>query len=241
MNKKNTTPLFSHVAKKYDFLNHLLSLNVDKRWRMELVSQAAIRPGNRILDLCTGTSDIAIEFARRDFEVEIIGIDICDEMLDIEQQKIKSAGLVRKIKLLKADVLNLPFYNDAFDIVSIGFGLRNLLDYRRGISEMVRVTKEEGKVLILEFSLPQNALLSSIYQFYLKTILPPIGGVISGSKTAYEYLSSSILNFTEQVEILELMKDSELQNLYFKKLTGGIAILYRGERLGRQELERQFT
>jgi len=241
MNKKNTTPLFSHVAKKYDFLNHLLSLNVDKRWRMELVSQAAIRPGNRILDLCTGTSDIAIEFARRDFEVEIIGIDICDEMLDIGRQKIKSAGLVRKIKLLKADVLNLPFYNDAFDIVSIGFGLRNLLDYRRGISEMVRVTKEEGKVLILEFSLPQNALLSSIYQFYLKTILPPIGGVISGSKTAYEYLSSSILNFTEQVEILELMKDSELQNLYFKKLTGGIAILYRGERLGRQELERQFT
>ncbi len=222
--------LFSSIAHKYDLLNHLLSLNVDRRWRRALINYARMQTSDRILDVCTGTGDIAIEFARRKCSGEIMGIDISNKMLGIAQHKIEKLKLHGKIILQKSDSLNLPFENETFDIVTIGFGLRNLTDYKKGISEMARVLKSGGRLLILEFSLPQNVLLSGIYRFYLNKFVPFIGGIISGSKSAYEYLSSSIQNFLEYDEILELMKANKLKNLNFKKLMGGIASMYCGEK-----------
>lgn len=230
MDKEKTLELFSSIAPKYDLLNHLLSLNIDRIWRKMLTDCARMQPDDRILDVCTGTGDIAIEFARRGCSGKIIGIDISDRMLRIAQQKIEKLKLQRKITLQKGDGLKLPFENETFDIVTIGFGLRNLIDYKSGISEMARVLKSGGRLLILEFSLPQNPGLSGIYCFYLKMFVPLIGGIISGSKSAYGYLSSSIQNFLRYEEVLKLMKANKLKNLCFKELTGGIASMYWGEK-----------
>lgn len=229
MNKQVLPEMFSKISKKYDFLNHLLSLGMDKNWRKKLVEQAKVKPGERILDICTGTGDIAIEFARRNYTNETIGIDLSEKMLSIAQHKVERMKL-QKIRLRKGDCLNLPFKDYTFDIVTIGFGLRNLTDYKKGIAEMARVLKNGGRLLMLDFSLPRNALLSKIYQFYLKKIIPSIGRFVSGSKSAYKYLSSSIQDFPKQKEVLEIMKTNKLKNLCFKELTGGIVSIYKGEK-----------
>lgn len=229
MNKEKMPELFSSIAKHYDFLNHLLSLNFDRGWRRALVSWAKVQPGKRILDLCTGSGDIAIEFARGGAD-EVIGVDLSEKMLRIGQDKIERMKLDGKIKLQSGDCLNLPFKDNTFDIIAIGFGLRNLPDYKEGIAEMVRVLRGGGRLLILEFSLPQNSLLSGVYRLYLKMFVPLIGGMLSGSRSAYEYLSLSIQNFLVREEVIHLMKDSRLKNLYFQELMGGITTIYRGEK-----------
>lgn len=229
MNKEKTPEIFSSIARHYDFLNHLLSLNVDKVWRRTLVNYARPQLESRILDVCTGTGDIAIEFARRGAG-EIIGIDLSEEMLRIGEGKIERMKLDGKVKLQRGDCLNLPFEDNTFDMVTIGFGLRNIPDYERGITEMVRVLKKQGRLLILEFSLPENKLLSRIYRFYLKKSVPFISGMVSSSRSAYEYFSSSILNFLAREEVIQLMRDNGLKNIYFKHLTCGITCIYRGEK-----------
>ncbi len=188
------------------------------------------KPGENILDVCTGTGDIAIRFAQSDSVGEIIGIDLSEEMLHIARRKTVNNGLGRKIKLLRGDALDLPFDDDSFDIVSIGFGLRNLSDHRRGISEMVRVLKDGGRLVILEFSPPPSGFFSAVYRFYLNTIMQAVGGIISGSASAYRYLSTSIANFLEPEEIMKLMEVEGLKKLYSERLTGGIAYIYRGEK-----------
>jgi demethylmenaquinone methyltransferase/2-methoxy-6-polyprenyl-1,4-benzoquinol methylase len=213
----------------YDHLNRLLSLDLDRMWRKALVGCAELKHDSRILDVCTGTGDIAIEFAKKGAG-EIIGIDLSEKMLLIGRRKIERMGLDRKIKLQRGDCLALPFKDNTFDIVSIGFGLRNLPDRKRGIAEMVRVLKEGGQLLMLDFSLPENKLFSGIYRFYLERFVPLVGGVVSGSRSAYEYLSSSILNFSRQEEVIEMMRDSGLESPRFKVLTWGITSIYWGKK-----------
>jgi demethylmenaquinone methyltransferase/2-methoxy-6-polyprenyl-1,4-benzoquinol methylase len=237
---RDNDKLFSTVATRYDFLNHLFSLNIDKSWRKKLVRCAGVsakggsafgrKPGENILDVCTGTGDIAIRFAQSDSVGEIIGIDLSEEMLHIARRKTKSNGFEGKIKLLKADVLNLPFDDGSFDVVSIGFGLRNLTDRKKGISEMVRVLKDGGRLVILEFSPPPSGLFGAVYRFYLNTIMQAVGGIISGSASAYRYLSSSIANFPKPEDILKLMQAEGLKKLYSERLTGGIVYIYRGKK-----------
>ena len=229
MDKGRISELFSSIAIHYDHLNRLLSLNLDKIWRKALVECAEVKTDSRILDVCTGTGDIAIEFAKKGVG-EIIGIDLSEKMLLIGRWKIERMKLDRKIKLQRGDCLALPFKDNIFDIVSIGFGLRNLPDYKRGIAEMVRVLKEGGQLLILDFSLPENELLSRIYRFYLERFVPLVGGMVSGSRSAYEYLSSSILNFSGWEEVIEMMRDNGLRNPCFKKLTWGITSIYWGKK-----------
>jgi demethylmenaquinone methyltransferase/2-methoxy-6-polyprenyl-1,4-benzoquinol methylase len=226
----NINRLFSAVAPRYDFLNHLLSLNIDRRWRRELVRWAEVKPGERILDSCTGTGDIAIRFAQLDGSGKVVGVDLSDQMLYLAHRKIRKTRFDDKIRLIKADALNLPFEDNSFDIACIGFGLRNLTDRKRGISEMARILKDGGRLLILEFSPPQNNLFGVCYDLCLNTIIPAVGGIVSGSTSAYRYLSTSIANFLEPKEILKLMEDENLKNLYSKSLTGGIAYIYRGEK-----------
>lgn len=226
----NNSRLFSRIALKYDFLNHLLSLNIDKRWRRKLVKCAGVKPGDSILDVCTGTGDIAIRFAQSDGVGGIVGIDQSEEMLSIARRKTKRNGFEGKIKLLKGDALNLPFDDGSFGIISIGFGLRNLADHKKGISEMVRVLKDGGRLAILEFSPPQGLIFGMVYRLYLNIIIPTVAGIISGSASAYRYLPTSIANFLEPEEIMKLMEAEGLKKLYSKRLTGGIAYIHRGEK-----------
>lgn len=222
--------LFSRIAATYDFLNHLLSLNIDKRWRRELVRCASAKPKDRILDICTGTGDVAIRFAENNQVGEIVGIDLSEEMLRIAAHKMRSNGSSGKVRLLKGDALNLPFDDGHFDIVTIAFGLRNIEHHRKGICEMVRVLRHGGQLLILEFSPPGYDLFGTCYRLCLNTIIPAVGGVISGSSRAYRYLSSSIAGFPSPDQIIRLMKTEGLKKLYSKRLTGGIAYIHRGEK-----------
>jgi demethylmenaquinone methyltransferase/2-methoxy-6-polyprenyl-1,4-benzoquinol methylase len=220
--------LFSAIASKYDFLNHLLSLNIDRRWRRRLVEYTGVRNGDDILDVCTGTGDIAVRFARADGVGCIYGIDQSEEMLRIAKRKIDSNRLGRKIRLLETNALYLPFRDDSFDVVSIGFGLRNVGKHNRSVAEMARVLKEGGRLLILEFSPPEGNLFGRVYRLYLDVVIKTLGGVISGSADAYRHLSTSIANFPRPREVIRLMEAGGLTEISSERLTGGIAYIYRG-------------
>jgi demethylmenaquinone methyltransferase/2-methoxy-6-polyprenyl-1,4-benzoquinol methylase len=222
--------LFSAIANTYDFLNHLFSLNIDRRWRSRLIRCAGVRSGENILDVCTGTGDIATRFAQADGIGQIIGIDQSEEMLRIARRKIAGSPFRRKTRLLQADALRLPFQDGTFDVVSVGFGLRNISQHREGISEMARVLRQGGRLLILEFSPPERGLFGAAYRLYLNTVIKSAGGVISGSADAYRHLSSSIANFRRPREVIRLMEAGGLTAVSSERLTGGIAYLYRGEK-----------
>jgi len=228
--KEYLVELFGRVDRKYDLLNHILSLNLDKRWRKSLANQVSSVHLSRVLDVCTGTCDLAVEFAKRYPKAEIIGIDISDQMLKIGMEKIKKSGLNGRILLQQSDLFYLPFKDQAFDTVSIAFGFRNLHDFRGGIKEMVRVLKRDGFLLILELTLPHIPFLKGMYLFYLRNIVPKIGGLISGSKSSYEYLSSSIIAFPKKDEVIELLKAGGLSEVQHIPLSGGIASIFRGKK-----------
>lgn len=225
---QNIAALFSSISSRYDFLNHFLSLNIDKRWRKKLIRLAAGSVNARILDLCTGTGDIVIEFAKSNDSSQCFGIDISDKMLAVAQKKIAKADLDRRISLRQGDALDIPFDEEYFDTVFIGFGLRNLPDVTKGIQETIRVLKKGGKVFILEFSPRQNGLVGWFYKIYLKFVIPVIGGYISGDRKAYRYLSTSIPAFLESQRVLQLMEQQGYTNVKTTPLTGGIAYIYEG-------------
>jgi len=228
--KEYLVDLFGRIHRRYDLLNHVLSLYRDKVWRRYLVEQVKSNNLLRILDVCSGTCDLAIEFAKRYPDAEIMGVDISDKMLRIGLDKIRRAGLNGRILLQQSDLFHLPFKDEVFDAVSIGFGFRNLHDFKRGIREMVRVLKKDGSLLILELTIPQNSILKTIYLFYLKNILPRIGGVVSGSKYSYDYLSSSIIGFPKNNEVLEIFRAEGLKDINHKSLSGGIASIFIGKK-----------
>ncbi len=226
--KEYLVNLFGTVHQRYDLLNHVLSLYLDKGWRKSLVEQVQSVRLNRILDVCTGTGDLAVEFAKRNPTAQVIGIDISDQMLKIGMEKIKKSGLDGRILLQQSDLFHLPFKDQTFEAVSIGFGFRNLHDFRGGIKEMVRVLKKDGVLLILELTRPRSPLLRKIHLFYLRNILPKIGGLISGSKSSYEYLSSSIMRFPKKDEVIEFLKAEGLKEVQHIALSGGIASIFKG-------------
>jgi demethylmenaquinone methyltransferase/2-methoxy-6-polyprenyl-1,4-benzoquinol methylase len=230
VHKVDTPTMFSKIAHRYDLLNHVLSLNIDRLWRRELIRSAELSGRARILDACTGTADVAIGFANTIPGCTVVGVDGSDGMLAIGRQKISKRRLDNRIELEKGDVLDLPFDDHQFDAVSIAFGLRNLPDYAKGVSEMTRVLKPGGKLLILEFAPPSHGLYLKGYNFYLKNVIPVVGGVISGSWKAYRYLASSIGDFLPRDRILDLMRADALENVQTKKMAGGITYLFRGER-----------
>ncbi|MEW6455261.1 MAG: bifunctional demethylmenaquinone methyltransferase/2-methoxy-6-polyprenyl-1,4-benzoquinol methylase UbiE [Acidobacteriota bacterium] len=230
MRKKKTDELFSLIADKYDLLNHILSLNADRRWRKKLAELLSFSKSYKILDVCAGTCDLAITLAKKGPKAKIIGIDISEDMLKIGLRKIDNLNLCQNITLQRSDAFNLPFRDETFDAVTIGFGLRNFLDVKKGIEEMIRVLKKGGVLLILELTLPEQSFLAKVYKFYLKKIVPLIGGLISGSKASYEYLSSSIIGFFDREEIIELLKEEKLKNIYLKNLSSGIACILKGEK-----------
>lgn len=221
--------MFSRIAPRYDLLNHVLSLNVDRRWRERLVEATGIREGGRVLDACAGTGDVARAFAERTGAGEIIAVDFSDEMMRIGKTKIERVPAADRVRFVGADALRLPFGNGVFDAVTIAFGLRNLAHYGMGLSEMARVLAPGGRIAVLEFAPPPAGFRGRAYGFYLRRVLPRIGQAISGSRDAYRYLASSVSGFLNPEDVLRLMAGAGLQKLSAKPLTNGIVYLYRGD------------
>lgn len=230
MPTNDLSKVFSKVAPKYDFLNYILSFDNDRVWRKELVNISSVGDNAKVLDLCCGTADAALEFSVKADSAQVIGIDFSHEMLKLGQSKIKGFGLEEQIRLIEADVFALPFKTGNFDIVSMAFGLRNLSDHRKGIREMVNMLKTGGRVVILEFSPPANTGSGRVLNFYLKNILPFVASIFGGFGYAYKYLSSSIAGFISPEQILNYMEAAGLKNLRFKRLTFGVVYLYYGEK-----------
>ncbi len=230
MDQEKIIKLFSFISEKYDCVDRLLSFGRDRYWRRCLVDEANSCSATKILDICTGTGEVVKEFGTRGIGREIVGLDLSEEMLDIARKKITRKNLASRIKFLKADAQDLPFPSETFDLVSMAFGLRNISEPRRAIEEMNRVLKKGGKALILEFTLPPNALLRELYLLYLKTAAPFLGKVIVGSKTPYNYLVSSISSFYKESNVLKLLKSASLEDINRQSLTGGIVTLYKGKR-----------
>lgn len=224
--------MFSQIAPWYDFLNHLLSLNIDKRWRQRTARLVPPGPAELgpILDLCTGTGDLALTYDRTaQGRVPIIGADFSHEMLVRAVKKTDIAGASQRIQFVEADAQALPFPDNTFQLVTISFGLRNVTDTDRGLREMVRVTRPGGRVAILEFSRPQNPVLGRLYGWYFRSVLPLIGQLISRSpESAYRYLPASVLSFPDYEALAERMRAAGLEQVKYEPFTFGIATLYVG-------------
>lgn len=224
--------MFGQIAPWYDFLNHALSLNVDRMWRSattRLVPPLSAENGP-ILDLCTGTGDLALAYDRASHgEVPIIGADFSPEMLTRAAAKTAKAGAATRIHYIEADAQALPFSENTFQLVTVAFGLRNVTDIDRGLAEMIRVVRPGGRIAVLEFSRPRNKFIGPLYSYYFRRILPRIGQLLSRSReNAYRYLPESVLTFPDYERLAEKMRSHGLIDVGFRPFTCGIATLYVG-------------
>ena len=222
--------MFDRISPKYDALNHLLSFNIDKVWRRKTAKAVAKSQPKTILDLATGTADLAIALAKRNPQTHIIGMDISEKMLDIGKQKVKQRNLENQIELCLGDAASLPFEDDSFDAITVAFGVRNFEDLGKGLSEISRVLKPGGQAVILEFSMPERFPVKQLYRFYFRRLLPFIGKLISKDNNAYAYLPASVERFPKPKAFLELLAQHGLIQGTVRPLTFGIATLYCSER-----------
>ena len=222
--------MFATIATRYDLLNHLLSGNTDKKWRRIVASRVRDRlasdrsDAKQILDVACGTGDLALTL----FEttgVPVVATDFCRPMLQIAARKVP-----RRIKLIEGDALRLPFLDRSFEGATIAFGLRNLASVEGGLNELFRILKPQGWLAVLEFSRPSNPLFRALFGLYFTKVLPLLGGVISGSKSAYSYLPDSVQRFPDQRELTLLMERAGFNEVTYENLTGGIAALHMARR-----------
>jgi demethylmenaquinone methyltransferase/2-methoxy-6-polyprenyl-1,4-benzoquinol methylase len=220
--------MFGNIAPSYDLLNHLLSLNIDRYWRWRTTRFVPPVNDAPILDLCTGTGDLALAYDRAaGGRAPIIGADFCHEMLLCAGQKTSRRRADHRIHYLEADAQQLPFPDNYFQITTVAFGLRNVTNTDRGIAEMVRVTRPGGTVAILEFSQPRHWLFGRLYRFYFRYILPLVGQAISRSKdNAYGYLPASVVEFPDGDALADRLRGHGLTEVRWHPLTFGIATLY---------------
>jgi demethylmenaquinone methyltransferase/2-methoxy-6-polyprenyl-1,4-benzoquinol methylase len=227
--KQEVQVMFNDIAGRYDLLNHLLSMGIDRGWRKKLVRLMSQDNPRHILDLATGTADLAIAAAKIKPE-KITGTDIAEEMLAIGKEKVKKLGLERIITLLKADSENLPFPDAEFDAAMVAFGVRNYENLPKGLSEMCRVLKPGSKAFILEFSKPKKFPVKQLFGFYSRFILPLIGRLVSKHSTAYTYLPESVAAFPQDNEFITIMLSSGFSKAEFISLSFGITNLYIGKK-----------
>mgnify|MGYP003200337746 CR=1 FL=1 len=207
--KEEVREMFDNIAPKYDLLNHTLSMNIDRIWRRRVVRIVRRSRPHRILDVATGTGDLAIEMARRIRDVHVLGVDLSEKMLDAEHLRVSDASV---------------------DVVTVAFGVRNFGDLEAGLREMARTIKPGGKVVILEFSRPRNRLFRVLYEFYTYKILPRIGGMVSKDKRAYEYLPASVGEFPAPAEFMSMMERAGFRGCRARSQSFGIAQIYTGQR-----------
>jgi demethylmenaquinone methyltransferase / 2-methoxy-6-polyprenyl-1,4-benzoquinol methylase len=228
---KAVQQMFAEIAPRYDFLNHFLSVSIDRRWRKIAVARAAKclegKSNATCLDLCSGTGDLAIELNRR-LRTRVVASDFCHPMLVRGLEKVRRVQLEASIPVIEADSLALPFTSDTFDIATVAFGLRNLEDTEEGLKEMKRVLKSGGTAIVLEFSRPVVPVFRQLFEFYFHHILPHVGALISGQNSAYRYLPMSVGRFPAQLELAAMMKSVGFKDVGYRNLSGGIAALHWG-------------
>lgn len=225
----STSPIaamFDRISPKYDALNHLLSLNIDKVWRRKTAKAVAKSQPKTILDLATGTADLAIALAKCNPQAHIIGMDISEKMLEIGKEKVSKKGLANQIELRLGDAAALPYESNTFDAVTVAFGVRNFENLEHGLSEIQRVLKPNGRAVILEFSMPERFPIKQLYALYFKHLLPAIGKAVSKDGNAYSYLPLSVEQFPKPKVFLRMLAEKGLENGMAKPLSFGIATLY---------------
>jgi demethylmenaquinone methyltransferase / 2-methoxy-6-polyprenyl-1,4-benzoquinol methylase len=222
--------MFGRVAGRYDLLNHLLSFNLDKRWRARTVKRVGSIlevPGACVLDLCCGTGDLLLALADRRGS-SVLGSDFCHPMLVEARRKIAGRRLTNP--LFEADALSLPLRDSSLDLITVAFGFRNLANYEKGLEELLRVLKPGGVAAILEFSQPTNCAFAGVYGFFSGRVLPWVGGMISGSRDAYSYLPESIRKFPGADDLASAMRRSGFRSVEFERMTGGAVALHLGRK-----------
>jgi demethylmenaquinone methyltransferase / 2-methoxy-6-polyprenyl-1,4-benzoquinol methylase len=221
--------MFDRIAPRYDMLNRVLSAGIDRRWRRRCIDELSLDVPSRVLDLCTGTADLLIEFLRRDEGHIGAGLDLSEEMLFRGLDKLEEMNLDSRGWLAAGDAQRLPFPDGAFDGATVGFGIRNVAEPRAALEELQRVLRPGARLVILEFAIPRG-LLGTAYRFYFDRVLPRVGGLVSGDPGAYRYLPDSVARFPAPRDFMQMMQDVGFAHVRCKKLTAGIACLYRGER-----------
>ncbi|MGE5189296.1 MAG: bifunctional demethylmenaquinone methyltransferase/2-methoxy-6-polyprenyl-1,4-benzoquinol methylase UbiE [Gemmatimonadota bacterium] len=222
--------MFSAIAPRYDLLNRLLSLGVDRRWRRAAVARIPGGAGGRHLDVATGTADVALEiFRQKGKNAFVAGADISLEMMRIGREKVSRAGLAGRTAFVRAPGEALPFRDGAFDSASAAFGIRNVADRELGLAEMCRVVRRGGRVIVLEFSLPDASVIGAAYRFYFTKVLPRLGGLLS-RRSAYAYLPDSVRAFPAPAAFAAMMRAAGCASVDIRPLTCGIVTLYVGTR-----------
>lgn len=222
--------MFSSIAPRYDFLNRLLSLGVDRRWRRLAIAETVPSAGGRFLDVATGTADMALEIVRqKGAGASVAGVDLSVEMMRVGKEKCARAGQSRSVAFLRAPGECLPFRDGVFDSACVAFGIRNMADRERGLREMCRAVRPGGRVVVLEFSAPPGSVIGALYRFYFRNVLPRIGGIFS-RRSAYAYLPESVFAFPEPPAFAEMMRAAGCVSVTLRPLTFGIVTLYAGVR-----------
>lgn len=220
--------MFDAIAPRYDLLNRVLSLGIDQYWRSRAVRLLADEQPKRVLDVATGTADLAIKAERVLHPRSVVGIDLSAEMLERGRKKVKRYGLSSRISLVEGDAEDLPFDDDSFDAALVAFGVRNFEDLDAGLDGIARVLRPGGRLVVLEFSQPRTFPIKQLYGWYSRHVLPRIGGTLSPDQGAYEYLPSSVAAFPDGSDFLNRMEECGFEDLLWTPLTFGIASLYRG-------------
>jgi len=223
--------IFSTITGRYDSLNHLLSLGRDIAWRRSAVRKMRFFRTYQLLDVATGTADMAIDAARRHPSIRVTGLDFVREMMDVGRGKIEKNHLSERIRLIMGDALDLPFHDNSFDVAGMAFSVRNIPNKTRALREMVRVVVPGGQVMVLEMTFPRSRLLGGIYHAYLNRMLPTLARTLSPNPAAYSYLADSIMNFPSPENFAGLMSEAGIKNVEKFPLTLGITHLYVGIKL----------
>jgi demethylmenaquinone methyltransferase / 2-methoxy-6-polyprenyl-1,4-benzoquinol methylase len=228
--KRQVEKMFDKIAYRYDFLNHFLSAGIDIGWRKKAIKQLRSLDPKSVLDVATGTADMAILASQLLNADKIVGIDISEGMLEIGKKKIERLGLQQRIELLKGDSETIIFNSNSFDAVTVAFGVRNFQDLELGLSEIKRVLKPGGKLIVLECTKPKLPVIKNFYNLYLNLIAPWIGRVVSKNKNAYQYLNESVQKFPEGNDFVQILNKLGYKNASCKTLSLGISSIYSGEK-----------
>ena len=228
--KKESYKIFDEIAGTYDLLNHSLSMGIDVYWRNKMLKHLPNKESINALDLATGTGDVALTLIKDKRVKKITGLDLSKGMIDVGIQKIIKKGLDKKISLMIGDGVNIPAGDSAFDLTTISFGIRNFSDPNKSLRDIHRVLKKDGRLMIMEFSIPKNVIVRNVYFFYFRHLLPFIGNIVSKHKDAYTYLNKSVEEFPYGDKFLGMMETAGFKDLKMIPLTFGIATLYIGDK-----------
>ena len=228
--KEQVAKMFDNIAFRYDFLNRFLSFGIDVSWRKKAITQLKKLKPQTVLDVATGTADVAIMTYKMLHPKKIIGIDISDGMLELGRKKIEKQNLQEFIELQNGDSETINFPDNFFDAITVAFGVRNFQNLEKGLQEMLRVLKPGGKLVVLEFSRPAKKIFRALCDVYMNTITPQAGKVFAHNKDAYQYLKNSVEAFPEREQFTAVMKQAGFSNIYFKPLTFGVCCIYCGSK-----------